>query len=345
MTSGLSYAESGVDIDATDNIKDSMKESVNTVDPRVLNTMGAFASLVEGRFEGYEHPILVLKTEEPGSKQKLAFQSGRISSIAFDLINHLINDIIVMGAAPVYVQDCIICGKIESETIKTLVKSMAEACGEQGCILTGGETSIQPGVVAEGEYVLSAFGIGLVEKNRIIDGSIIEQDDIVLAVASNGLHTNGYTLIRKLLEIKPGLRDTKVSNETFFEIIMRPHKCYYNSVKNLFDHTGLKGLAHVTGGGIQDNLNRILPKSMDAVIKLENLRIPEIFKVIRDEGNIADKEMLRTFNLGVGLIIVCSPDTQSEITSHLESNDCGCYKIGHITNGTKRVRFEGSLSW
>ena len=222
---------------------------------------------------------------------------------------------------------------------------MAEACGEQGCILTGGETSIQPGVVAEGEYVLSAFGVGLVEKNRIIDGSRIEQDDVVLAVASNGLHTNGYTLIRKLLEIKPGLNDTKVSNDNFFEIIMRPHKCYYNSVKDLFDHTGLKGLAHITGGGIQDNLNRILPKSLDAVIKLENLRIPDIFKVIRDEGNIADKEMLRTFNLGVGLIIVCSPQTQSEITSHLESNDCECFKIGIITNGIKKVNFEGSLNW
>jgi len=341
----LSYAESGVDIDATDTIKDSMKESINRNDPRVLNKMGAFASLVEGRFEGYEHPILVLKTEEPGSKQKLAFQSSRISSIAYDLINHLINDIIVMGATPVYVQDCIICGKIEPETIKTLVKSMAEACKEQGCVLTGGETSIQPGVVTEGEYVLSASGIGVVEKNRIIDGSRIEQDDVVLAVASNGLHTNGYTLIRRLLEIKPGLKDKKVGVETFIEIIMRPHKCYYNYIKDLFDHPGLKGLAHITGGGIRDNLNRILPGSMDAIITLENLRIPEIFKVVRDAGNISDGEMLRTFNMGVGLTVVCSPETQSEIASHLKANDCECYYLGHIVEGSKKVKFENFLNW
>lgn len=342
---GLSYAKSGVDIDATDSIKESMKESVNTADPSVLNTMGAFASLVEGRFEGYEHPILVLKTEEPGSKQKLAFQSGRISSVAYDLINHLINDIMVMGAKPVYVQDCIICGKIESETIKNLVKNMAEACREQGCVLTGGETSIQPGVVAEGEYVLSASGIGVVEKNRIIDGARIEPDDVVLAVASNGLHTNGYTLIRKLLEIKPGLKDKKIGAETFFEIIMRPHKCYYNSIKDLFAHTGLKGLAHITGGGIQDNLNRILLGPMDAIINLENLRIPEIFKVVRDEGNISHREMLRTFNMGVGLIVVCSPENQSEIAAHLKGNECESYDLGNIVDGSKKVRFEGSLNW
>jgi phosphoribosylformylglycinamidine cyclo-ligase len=222
---------------------------------------------------------------------------------------------------------------------------MAEACGEQGCVLTGGETSIQPGVVAEGEYVLSASGIGVVEKIRIIDGSRINPGDVVLAVASNGLHTNGYTLIRKLLEIKPGLKDKKIGIETFFEIIMRPHKCYYNHVKKLFNRPGLKGLAHITGGGIQDNLNRILPKSMDAVIKLENLRISEIFKVVRDEGNVSDREMLRTFNMGVGLIIVCSPESQSEIESHLKSNDCECYYLGNIDEGSKNVRFEGSLEW
>ena len=211
MNDELSYTKSGINIDETDKVKLQMKRSIDTGDPRVLNRLGAFGSLVEGRFEGYLHPILVLKTEEPGSKQKLAFQYGYVSSIAYDLINHLINDIMVMGADPVYIQDCIICGKIEPEVIKALVKNISEACIAQGCVLTGGETSIQPGVIPPGEYVLSASGIGVVDKNRIIDGSTIRRGDSILAVASNGLHTNGYTLIRKLLEVKPELIELDVN--------------------------------------------------------------------------------------------------------------------------------------
>jgi phosphoribosylformylglycinamidine cyclo-ligase len=175
MTDHLSYAKSGVDIDITDDVKRDMTEVIDCGDERVLNRMGAFGSLVEGRFENYRHPILVLKTEEPGSKQKLAFQHGRVSSIAYDLVHHLINDIIVMGADPIYVQDCIICGKIDPDVVKILVSSMAEACRKQGCVLTGGETSVQPGVVTDGVYILTAYGVGVIEKDSIIDGSRIEE--------------------------------------------------------------------------------------------------------------------------------------------------------------------------
>jgi len=239
MTDGFSYADSGVDIDKTDEVKRQIKTSIDRGNPRVLNTLGAFGSLVEGRFEGYSHPILVLKTEEPGSKQKLAFQHNRVSSIAYDLVNHLINDIIVMGADPLYAQDCIICGKLESEVVRVLVDSMAEACAAQGCVLTGGETSIQPGVIPEGEYVLSASAIGVVEKSQIIDGSAIQEGDSVLAVASNGLHTNGYTLVRKLIEKDSGLLTRGIAGESFLDVIMRPHKCYYNSAKGLFGRSFL----------------------------------------------------------------------------------------------------------
>lgn len=345
MSDGLSYAGSGVDLDETDAVKRLMRSSIDRGDPRLLNTMGAFGSLVDASFPGYDQPVLVLKMEEPGSKQKLAFQHGLADSIGRDLINHLINDVIVMGAEPLYAQDCIICGEMEAETVKTLVEGMAAACRDQGCVLTGGETSVQPGVIAAGEYVLSAAMVGVVERSRILDGSSIEAGDAVLAVASNGLHTNGYTLVRRLLQMEPGLEDRDVEGETFLKVIMRPHECYYLAVRDLFAHPGLKGLAHITGGGLQDNLNRILPASLDALVDLARLRPKEVFEVIRRTGKVADAEMLRTFNMGVGLAAVVSPGAQEEIISHLHGKGCDSFAIGRIVEGSKAVRFAGDLEW
>jgi phosphoribosylformylglycinamidine cyclo-ligase len=345
MSEHLSYVQTGVDIDTTDAVKRDMAASVDSGDARVLNRMGAFASLVEGRFEGYTHPILVLKTEEPGSKQKLAFQHGRISSIAHDLINHLINDLIVMGAAPLYVQDCIICGVIESEVVKTLVAGMADACRLQGCVLVGGETSVQPGVVADGVYVLSASAVGVVEKDRILDGAGIAESDVVLAVASNGLHTNGYTLVRALMDKNPELPQRKIDGESFLDVIMRPHTCYYTAVRDLFPHSGLKGLAHITGGGIEGNLNRILPSHVDASIDKGLIRIPKIFKVIREQGNVPEDDMLKTFNMGVGLTLVCTPESVDEIVALLAQHECASYPIGRIEKGTGVVKYSGTLTW
>jgi phosphoribosylformylglycinamidine cyclo-ligase len=345
MSDGLSYADSGVDLNETDAVKRRMKASIDRGDPRLLNTMGAFGSLVDARFAGYDHPVLVLKMEEPGSKQKLAIQHRRAASLGSDLINHLINDVIVMGAEPLYAQDCIICGELEAETVRTLVDSMAAACRAQGCVLTGGETSVQAGVIGAGEYVLSAALVGVVEKRLIIDGSRIKAGDAVLAIASNGLHTNGYTLIRRLMQMDPRLESRDIGGETFLNVIMRPHKCYYLAVKDLFAHPGLKGLAHITGGGVQDNLNRILPDSLDALVDLSRLRPQEVFKVIRRAGKVADSGMLRTFNMGVGMAAVAAPHAQEEVISHLQGKGCDCFEIGRIVEGSKQVRYEGVLEW
>lgn len=345
MKDPLSYAKSGIDIDATDAAKHDLKEFVDRDDDRVVNAMGAFASLVQGRFPEYQHPLLVLKTEEPGSKQKLAFEHNYLSSLALDLINHLVNDVMVMGAIPMYVQDCILCGSIDPVVVKTLVQSMADACNAQGCVLTGGETSVQPGVLKTGQYLLSAFAIGIVERDGVIDGSRIAEDDVVLAVASNGPHTNGYTLIRALLERKPDLIDAPVDGTTFLEAVMRPHQCYFASVKDLFGHAGLKGLAHITGGGIRDNLARVLPSSLDALINLAALEVPEVFRLIRSEGSVVDSDMLRTFNMGVGLIIVASPTAQAEVMECVRSKGCGCYLLGTIAVGSGRVNYGGSIRW
>ncbi len=341
----LSYAKVGVDIDATDAAKQEMAQSINRGDARVLNRLGAFASLVEGHFNGYRHPVLALKTDEPGSKQKLAFELGKVTSLCYDLIHHLINDVIVMGAEPLYVQDCIVCGHLDSKIVSTLVLGMAAACQAQGCVLVGGETSVQPGVVVEGVYVLSASAVGVVEKEYIIDGARITEDDVVLAVASNGLHTNGYTLVRKLLELHCDLRDQSIEEESFIDVIMRPHTCYYHAVRDLFRSPGLRGLAHITGGGIQDNLNRILPSSLDAGIELSCLDVPVVFKVIRDTGHVSDADMLRTFNMGVGLTLVCAPEMVDAFSKHLADHDCCSYPIGRIVKGSKRVTYSGAISW
>lgn len=341
---GLSYSKAGVDIAYTDSIKKEMEKSLETNDRRVLNGLGPFASLYDINFPEIKDPVLVLKTEEPGSKQKLAMEYGYTESICHDMINHLVNDIIVMGANPLAVLDCIVCGSAEKDTIKTLVKGVSEACRENECSLVGGETSIQPLVVDHGVYVLSSSIAGIVERDNIIDGSAIEEGDAILAVASNGLHTNGYSLVRLLMDKKPQIKMDKVGDMTFIEQIMKPHTPYYKAVKDLFDGTSIHGMAHITGGGIEGNLCRVIPDGLSAGIELSKIRIPELFRFIRDNGNISDDEMLRTFNCGAGLIIVTSQKDKSAVMKHIgETYDC--YEIGKIGAGESKVVFEGRLNW
>jgi phosphoribosylformylglycinamidine cyclo-ligase len=345
MSGNLSYEKAGVNIDVADATKRAMAGSLASNDARVLNTLGAFASLVDARFPGYDHPILVLKTEEPGSKQKLAFAHGRAGSIAYDLINHLIDDIIVMGADPLFVQDCIVCGHLESDVVRELVAALAQACRDQGCTLVGGETSEQPGVLERGTYILSASIVGVVDKAKIIDGSHIAKGDVVIAIASNGLHTNGYSLVRALMAQKPEILERQVAGEPFLDAILRPHKCYYLPLRGLFGSEGLHGLAHITGGGIEGNLNRILPKSLDAAIDRAALRILPLFKPIREMGGVEDADMARTFNLGVGVTAAVAPEAVGAVIDHLQGHGCDAYPIGEIVAGSGTVRFSGDLVW
>ena len=345
MANGLSYRKTGVDIDAADAAKRGMADSVNSGSPRVLNRLGAFASLVEGTFEGYDHPVLVYKTDEPGSKQLLAGQYGSLSSVCYDLVNHLINDVIVMGAEPLYMQDCIVCGKLEPDTIKRLVAAMAAACQEQGCVLVGGETSEQPGVVGAGTYVLSASAIGVVERERIIDGQRITSGDVVLALGSNGLHTNGYTLVRALIDKSSGILDEAVDGERFLDVILRPQTCYWQAVRGVLGEDGLHGLAHITGGGIEGNLNRILPRHLQASVDRSAIRIPEVFRLIRERGKVADADMLRTFNMGVGLTVVCAEEAVAGMVAQLRERDIVSYPIGQIDEGSGDVVYSGELDW
>ncbi len=333
----LSYKNSGVNIDVANNTKNNIARILARQNKKVLNQVGAFATLYDGTFPEYKHPILVFKTEEPGTKQKLAMENNSIETLCYDLIGHLINDAVVMGAKPLSVQDCIVCGKMEKDIIVKIVSSLAKACKENGCLLTGGETSEQPSVVEEGTYILTASITGVVEKNLIIDGSKIREGDIVLALASSGVHTNGISLVRKIIKQFPGILKEKVDGKLFIKNILIPHRCYYNSLKDLFGKRGLVGLAHITGGGIKENLNRILLQDLDAVINVNKIKILNIFKTLKKFGKIKDNDMFRTFNMGVGIVAVVKQKSAEEIKNHIKKFGIDTYEIGKIIKGNGKV--------
>lgn len=343
-TEDLSYSKAGVDIAYTDTIKREMAKHLETDDKRVLNRMGAFASLYDISFPALKNPVLVLKSEEPGSKQKLAMEYGYTESICHDMINHLVNDIVVMGARPLAVLDTIVCGNAEKDTIQSLVKGISEACRENECSLVGGETSIQPLVVDPGVYVLTSSIAGIVEKSEVIDGSAIQEGDVILAVASNGLHTNGYSLVRLLMDKMPQIKLDKIDGLTFIEQIMKPHTPYYKSLKKLLPENIIHGMAHITGGGIGGNLCRVIPDGLSARIDLSKIRTLNLFQYIRRNGNISDEEMLRTFNCGVGLVVVVPEQDKNMVIKHIDSF-YPCYEIGRIEKGEDRVVFDQRIHW
>ncbi|MEK7624067.1 MAG: phosphoribosylformylglycinamidine cyclo-ligase [Patescibacteria group bacterium] len=341
----INYKTAGVDIDNANETKKQMADDLKSDDKRVLNKLGAFASLYDIKFPEYKHPLLVLKTEEPGSKQLLAIQYDRIESICFDMINHLVNDCIVMGAKPLTVQDAIICGKLKKEVVLRMVKAMSRACQAQGCSLTGGETSEQPGVLVEDTYILTSSIVGIVEKESVIDGSQIMVGDKILALESSGLHTNGYTLIRKLIQENPSLVNEKIGDTKFIEAVLEPHRCYYNAIKDLFPTKKITGLAHITGGGIKENLNRILPKNMNAKVDLSLYQILPIFKFLKSYAKLEDAELLRTFNMSVGLTMVVKKEAVGEIIMFIQKKGVNCYEIGGIVDGNGVVETTGQLRY
>lgn len=341
---GLSYSKAGIDISYTDSIKSDMVNHLKSNDSRVMNGVGPFASLYDISFPEIKEPVMVLKSEEPGSKQKLAVEYGYDESVCHDMINHLVNDIIVMGATPLAVLDTIVCGKADKDVINTLVKGVADACRENECSLVGGETSIQPSVIDDGLYVLTSSIAGIIEKSKIIDGSAIKEGDVVLAVASNGLHTNGYALVRALMDKFPSVKTESVNGHTFIEEIMKPHSPYYKAVKGMFGTGMIHGMAHITGGGIAGNLCRIIPNGYSAIIDLSKIKILELFSFIREKGNVSDEEMLRTFNMGVGLNIVVSEKDKEAVINHVNEY-YDCYEIGVIGKGDEKVHFESNLKW
>ncbi len=334
-----------VNVDLANKTKTEFSEIIDGKDARLLNTVGAFSSLFLLDLSTYTNPVLVLKTEEPGSKQVLAFAHDRVESVCHDMINHLINDCIVMGAEPLAVQDLIVCGKLDGATAKRIVAACAAACEAQGCTLTGGETSEQPGILDAGKYILGSSIVGIVERDKIIDGPRITVGDVVVAIQSSGPHTNGYTLIRDLIAQNPALLTQRIDNRSFLDLVLEPHRCYYQALKGLFRTGFITGLAHITGGGIQENLNRILPSGCDAAIDLSAYQVNPVFGVIKQHGSVPDEHMLRTFNLGVGIAVVCQRSHVAEVVSHIQ--DCGenAYPIGEIVPGQGEIVCKGRVRY
>ena len=326
-----------VNIDEANETKSGFSKIIDGKDERLTNRVGAFASLFKLDVSNYSDPLLVLKTEEPGTKQILAFKYNKIESVCYDMINHLINDCVVMGATPLAVQDLVVCGKLEKDAVTRIVSSISEICQENECVLTGGETTEQPDILTPETYILGSSIIGIVDSDRVIDGRKIRPGDAVIAVASSGPHTNGYTLIRDLLSRYPDLAARQLEEKTFIEAVLEPHRCYYKSIKKLFDGQ-VVGFAHITGGGIKENLNRILPSSVDAVIDLECYKPQKVFSVIQKAGNVSHGDMLRTFNLGVGLVAVCRESYAEEVIRSLNESGENAYRIGEIVQGSGQVR-------
>lgn len=341
----ITYKDAGVDISKTDALKKNMRNILDTNDDRVLNKIGAFAALYDIGFD-ISNPVLVLKSEEPGSKQKLAFEYGFVESICHDMINHLVNDIIVMGARPLAVLDTIVTSKTDTDQITELVTGMRNACNDNECVLIGGETSIQPGIVSDNTCVLTSSIAGIISKDQVIDGSNIKVGDKIIAISSNGIHTNGYTLIRMLMEKYPEILEEKINGKSFIDTIMIPHRAYYQCIKEgLKLENGITGMAHITGGGIEGNICRIIPNNCKAKINLNTIQILDIFKLIRKYSNASDEEMLSTFNCGVGMIVICNPNMGSKLLNILNKY-FHSYEIGEIVESNlEKVEFENKLMW
>ena len=354
----MNYEAAGVNINTANDTKKKFKGIVSSqglTHCTPINQVGAFASLVEIGLKDYDNPVFVLKSEEPGSKQLLSIDNNKIEWIARDLINHLINDIIVMGANPCAVLDTIICGKFQKDTILKLVDEMSKACLENGCILVGGETSEQPGTLPAGRYVLQASVLGIVDKSKIIDGNNIKCGDSVIALASNGLHTNGYTLVRKLIETKPEILNEIIDGESFIDSVLKPHTSYYDAVKAILEKyfDSVHGMAHITGGSIYDNLIRILNNDdVQANIDLSIIKVPPVFGLIKNYANMTDDDMLNAspFNNGVGLIVVADDKETDDIINTIKTTGIDAYRIGQVTKidddkNDKKAILYNKLNW
>jgi phosphoribosylformylglycinamidine cyclo-ligase len=277
----------------------------------VLTDTGFFGSLFE--LKGYREPVLVSSTDGVGTKLKIASALGKHDTIGIDLVNHCVNDIFTCGAEPLFFLDYIAMGKLIPERVESIVKGMAAACQEVNCALIGGETAEMPGIYAEEDYDLAGFILGVVEKSQRLDQRQIRAGDVLLALPSSGLHTNGYSLARKIFGVEPSLLNSFCPElgRTLGEELLEPHRCYYRQIKPVLRL--VKGLAHITGGGFEGNMPRVLPAGLTARFDKGSWPVLPIFSLIQQKGNVADSEMYRVFNMGVGMVIMCSPDDVAEI--------------------------------
>ena len=341
MTKSVSYSDAGVDIDAATRATDRIKELARaTFNQRTLSEIGSFGGMFDGAFPTLAQPVLVASADGVGTKLKAAFATGVHNTVGRDLVNHCVNDILVQGARPLFFLDYVATGKLSPEVVASVVEGVANGCRENGCVLLGGETAEMPGFYGDGEYDIAGFIVGVVDRSKIIDGKSIEPGDVLLALPSAGMHTNGYSLARKLFFEVAGYEvDTYVPEleMTVGDALLLPHLSYLRPLEGLLDQGIIKGLAHITGGGLLDNIPRILPEGTAVKIEPGSWPVLPMFELFRRLGNVSEREMNRTFNMGVGMVIVCARGDAGRIQDHFQQRGDNCYQIGEVIAGQREV--------
>jgi phosphoribosylformylglycinamidine cyclo-ligase len=338
----MDYQSSGVNIDAgNETVRRIKRLAKSTFTPEVLSDIGAFGGLFNASTLGLREPVLVASADGVGTKLKVAFLADRHDSVGADLVNHCVNDILVQGAVPLFFLDYLATGRLSPAVAEQIVSGMTTACRVNGCALIGGETAEMPGFYADGEYDLAGFIVGVVERRQIIDGHTLGPGDVLIGLPSTGLHTNGYSLARRIIfdvlglgihDVLPGLGVTAA------DALLATHRTYLPVLRPLIDREVAKGLAHVTGGGITENLPRILPHGVAAEVRRDAWPVPGIFRLLQDVGHVADDEMYRTFNMGIGLIVACAGGDADHVLATLRAaGEERAAVIGTLVHGDRVV--------
>ncbi|MBU3604812.1 MULTISPECIES: phosphoribosylformylglycinamidine cyclo-ligase [unclassified Polynucleobacter] len=332
---GLSYRDAGVDIDAGDALVDRIKPlAKKTMREGVLAGIGGFGALFEVP-KRYKEPVLVSGTDGVGTKLRLAFEWNRHETIGQDLVAMSVNDILVQGAEPLFFLDYFACGKLTVDTAATVVGGIAKGCELSGCALIGGETAEMPGMYPPGEYDLAGFAVGAVEKSKIITGATIVPGDAVLAIGSSGAHSNGYSLVRKIIE-RAGAKPTDdLGGRPLGDVVMAPTEIYVKPLLKLISEINVKGMAHITGGGLVDNVPRVLPENTQAVLHRDSWQMPDLFRWLQMKGGVADAEMVRVFNCGIGMVVIVAPDQVDAAIKSLTAQGLKAWTVGEVVERPK----------
>jgi phosphoribosylformylglycinamidine cyclo-ligase len=353
VTDKTSYRDSGVDIDAQDDaLRTVRKIARDTFTPGVMSDIGSFGGLFRGTFDGIEKPVLVSSTDGVGTKLRVA-QAMRVhDTVGYDLVCHCINDILVQGAKPLFFLDYYATGKLRPPVMTDVVRGMARACKENGTALIGGETAEMPGFYGDDDYDVAGFIVGVVDEQNVIDGKRVKEGDVLIALPSVGLHTNGYSLARRILIDKLGHDYQTIIPEAggkIGEVLLAPHISYRAELLPLVERKLIHAMAHITGGGLTDNVPRVLPETLDAHIKLGSWPVLPVYQYMYKHGNVERDEMLRVFNMGVGMVLFIGSEDVAEVTKHLTTINQKFYFVGNVVKGTGKVQYDvppaGYASW
>ena len=338
----MDYREAGVDISAADEAKDRIKKLARgTFNAGVLSEIGSFGGMFRPDFSRLKEPVLVSSTDSVGTKTKVAILAGIHDSVGHDIVNHCVNDILVQGAVPLFFLDYLAVGKIDVDKVEAIVRGLAAACSEVGCPLIGGETAQMPDVYAPEDYDLAGFIVGVVDREKALTGAAVAEGDILLGLPSSGLHTNGYTLARKVLFGVTGYRvDTEVAElgTTVGAALLAPHRSYLSALEPLLERRKIHALAHITGGGFPGNIPRVLPPGLAARVRKGAWEVPPLFRLIQKGGTVSEDEMYRTFNMGVGMVVITDEAGAAAIEASASSANVDAWRLGRTVRGTGQVR-------